>query len=96
MLQASGESRSDRDLMRRKIEELHSKHIYVHLDLDVIDPRDFPDIPLPVDNGLSGEEVYDILAAASDKLVGLGIYEYASSGKGNALVEKLIRFGTTL
>lgn len=51
---------------------------------------------LPVDDGLSGKEVYDILTAASDRLVGLGIYEYAPSGTGNALVEKLIRFGTAL
>jgi hypothetical protein len=40
--------------------------------------------------------VYDILVAVSDRLVGLGIYEYASFGTGNALVEKLIRFGTAL
>ena len=88
--------RSDRDLIHRKIGGIHSEHIYVHFELDVIDPRDFLNTPLPVDNGLSGEEVYDILVAVSDRLVGLGIYEYASFGAGNALVEKLIRFGTAL
>lgn len=36
------------------------------------------------------------LTAASDRLAGLGIYEYAPSGVRNALVEKLIRFGTAL
>lgn len=88
--------RSDSDLIHRIIEGIDSKHIYIHLDLDVIDPRDFPNTPLPVDNGLSGKEVYDILSAASDRMVGLGIYEYAPSGTENALVEKLIRFGTAL
>ena len=88
--------RSGSDLIHRIIEGIHSEHIYVHLDLDVIDPRDFPNTPLPVDNGLSGKEVYDILTVASDRLVGLGIYEYAPSGTGDALVEKLIRFGTAL
>ncbi len=88
--------RSDCDLMRRIIEGIHSEHIYVHLDLDVIDPLVFPNTPLPVDDGLSGKEVYDILTAASDKLTGLGIYEYAPSGARNALVEKLIRFGVAL
>lgn len=87
---------SDRNLIHRIIEGIHSEHIYVHLDLDVIDPRDFPNTPLPVDNGLSGKEVYDILTVASDRLVGLGIYEYAPSGTENALVEKLIRFGAAL
>lgn len=88
--------RSGSDMMHRIIEGTHSEHIYIHLDLDVIDPRDFPNTPLPVDDGLSGKEVYDILTAASDRLAGLGIYEYAPSGVRNALVEKLIRFGTAL
>jgi len=88
--------RSDSDLIHRIIKGIHSKHIYVHLDLDVIDPRDFPNTPLPVDNGLSGKEVYDILTSASDKLAGLGIYEYAPSGAWNDLAEKLIRFGAAM
>ncbi len=88
--------RSDSDLIHRIIEGIHSEHIYVHLDLDVIDPRDFPNTPLPVDDGLSGKEVYDILTVASDRLAGLGICEYAPSGARNALVEKLIRFGVAL
>ena len=88
--------RSDTDLIHRIIEEIHSEHIYVHLDLDVLDPRDFPNTPLPVDNGLSEKEVYDILTSVSDRMSGLGIYEYAPSGAGNALVEKLIQFGTAL
>ncbi len=88
--------RSDSDLLHKIIEERQSEHIYVHLDLDVIDPRDFPNTPLPVDNGLSGKEVYDIITTASDKLVGLGIYEYAPSGERNTLVEKLIRFGVAM
>lgn len=88
--------RSDSNLIHRIIEEIHSQHIYVHLDLDVIDPREFPNTPLPVDGGLSGKEVYDILDSVSDRLTGLGIYEYAPSGTGNALIKKLIRFGAAL
>ncbi len=88
--------RSDRDLIHRITEGIRSEHIYVHLDLDVIDPREFPNTPLPVDDGLSGKEVYDILTSVSDRLAGLGIYEYAPSGAGNAFIEKLIRFGTAL
>ncbi len=88
--------RSDSDLIHRITEGIYSDHIYVHLDLDVIDPREFPNTPLPVDDGLSGKEVFDILTAAFDRLVGLGIYEYAPSGVRNALIEKLIQFGTAL
>lgn len=88
--------RADSDLIRKIIDGIHAKHIYVHLDLDVIDPRDFPNTPLPVDNGLSGKEMCDILTAASDRLLGLGIYEYAPCGVRNALIEKLILLGTAL
>jgi len=51
---------------------------------------------LPVDKGLFDNEVLEILAAASGRLAGLGIYEYAPSGVRNAFVEKLIQFGSTL
>ena len=88
--------RSDKEFIHRISKEIQTKHIYVHLDLDVIDPREFPNTPLPVDDGLSGKEVYDILDSVSERLAGLGIYEYVPSGSGNALIEKLIRFGADL
>ena len=62
-------------------------HIYIHLDLDVIDPVEFPNTPLPVAGGLHCKEVCNILDMFADKLVGAGIYEYAPSGAGNPLVE---------
>ncbi len=76
--------------------QIQSGHVYIHLDLDVIDPADFPDTPLPVDNGLHFGEVYGILKAFSDNLVGLGIFEYARLGAKNDYIEKLIRFGLAL
>jgi hypothetical protein len=42
------------------------------------------------------KEVYSILDAFADRLVGLGIYEYAPSGTRNAFIEKLIQFGLAL
>ena len=88
--------RSDNALIRREAGELRSKHIYIHLDLDVIDPEEFSDTPLPVGGGLYCREVYSILDAFADRLVGLGIYEYAPSGTRNAFIEKLIQFGLAL
>lgn len=83
--------RSEGNLMLRIVEEVNSEHIYVHLDLDVIDPVDFPNTPLPVDGGLHYHEVCDILDMFADKLVGLGIYEYTPSGLRNTIIEKLIQ-----
>ncbi len=88
--------RSDNSLIRRAAGETQSEHIYIHLDLDVIDPKEFSNTPLPVDGGLYCKEVYSILDAFADRLVGLGIYEYAPSGTRNAFIEKLIQFGLAL
>ena len=88
--------RSDNSLIRRAAGEIQSKHIYIHLDLDVIDPKGFPNTPLPVDGGLYCKEVYRILEAFADRLVGLGIYEYAPSRTRNTFIEALIQFGLAL
>lgn len=87
--------RNNHELIDKIIRDIPSNHIYIHLDLDVIDPDDFPNTPLPVENGLHFDEVYTILEAA-DKLVGLGIYEYAPFGKKSPYMEKLIQFGRKL
>ncbi len=88
--------RSDSKLIHKIVGGVHSDHIYIHLDLDVIDPAEFPNTPLPVAGGLYCHEVNSILDNCADMLVGLGIYEFAPLGVRNAFVEKLIRFGTTL
>ena len=85
--------RLDSDLIRKVAEGVHTNHIYIHLDLDVIDPSEFPNTPLPVAGGVFCTEVNDILQAFSDKLAGLGVYEYAPIGIWNPFVDKLIRFG---
>ena len=87
--------RNTHELIDKIISDIPPNHIYIHLDLDVIDLDDFPNTPLPVENGLHFDEVYTILEAV-DKLVGLGIYEYASCGKKSPYMEKLIQFGRNL
>ncbi|MBQ1369078.1 MAG: arginase family protein [Firmicutes bacterium] len=64
--------------------------------MDVLDPAGFPNTPLPVEGGLYCKVLFSILNSFADKLVGLGIYEYAPSGTRQAFVEKLIQFGLVL
>ncbi|MBP3871622.1 MAG: arginase family protein [Faecalicoccus sp.] len=87
--------RNNHELIDKIIRDIPSNPVYIHLDLDVMDPDDFGNTPLPVEDGLHFDQVYTILEAV-DKPVGLGIYEYASCGKKSPYMEKLIQFGRKL
>jgi len=55
------------------------RHAYVHLDLDVLDPAEFPNVLVPAPGGVSLAAVDRTLRAlaASSDCVGLSIVEYA-------------------
>ena len=90
---AVSDIRSNVDTIRKIAESIKTAHVYIHLDLDVMDPGVFPNTPLPVDGGLCPQEVWDIFHLVAGQTVGLGIYEYAPSGTKDDFVEKLISFG---
>jgi arginase family enzyme len=54
--------------------------VYVHLDLDVIDPESFP-AQFPAPGGLDPEKLYDLLEAITDScpLVGFEVTAFAAS-----------------
>lgn len=67
------------DRIWKTLEEKTYRHIYVHLDLDVIDPEEFPNTPLPVGGGVSQDFLLRMLRPIihHNSFVGLGLYEYA-------------------
>ncbi len=60
------------------IEEKGKKNIYVHLDLDVIDPNELLDVKCPTANGISFDQVQQMLAHLKKNynVVGGSIVEY--------------------
>jgi len=70
--------------------------IYVHIDLDVLDPEDIPGAGLPVKNGPTAEELAEALEVMfeSPKAVGFGLASYPSrrdpERKGLKSVYKLV------
>ena len=75
------------------------KNLYIHLDLDVIDPEEFPNSPVPEPNGLSTKTLKEALAilVKSYNLVGFGLFEYSPSGKKPAtFLEEVINIGSRL
>lgn len=74
------------------------RHLYIHLDLDVLDPADFPHTPVPVAAGLPVSELLKLLAALKQvtDLVGFGMFEYIPAGAACDAMEQLVRFGLDL
>lgn len=73
-------------------------NIYIHLDLDVLDPAEFPHVPVPAPAGLSINTLRLIIGQlkASYHLVGIGLYEYCPSGAKQPLLEEIIDMGLGL
>jgi arginase len=75
------------------------QHVYLHIDLDVLDPKEFSFVPLPVENGISGHTLLSLVGAINDnfKIVGLAVTEYAGgAGENNPILRQLVDLGTHL
>ncbi len=75
------------------------RQVYIHLDLDVVDPTEFPHVPVPVPGGLNKDSLTALLKkiAREFELLGLGLFEYSPSGKKSiGLLEDIIRIGLNL
>jgi len=73
--------------------------IYIHLDLDVLDPLEFPHIPVPSPGGLRIKTLSKLLNRLNREfvLIGMGLFEYRPSGqKRLKIIEDIIRLGSSL
>ncbi len=71
-------------------------NIYIHLDLDVLDPEAFPHVPVPAPGGLKPQTLLSLINVLNTNfnLVGLGIYEYSASGKQpDTFLKEIFRIG---
>lgn len=75
------------------------KNIYVHIDLDVLDPTEFSYVPLPVSRGLKNNTFIELLKKLNEefKIIGLGLLEYSpSKDKENKVIQKIVQIGSNL
>jgi arginase len=63
--------------------------VYIHLDLDVLDPEEFPTTAVPAPGGLSSDKLYDPMEAAADdsELVGLEVTAFEAPNDGDDLAD---------
>jgi arginase len=83
-------------------QELKAKgygRIYIHVDLDVLDPKQFPHIAVPVGRGMRVETLYNILEGLAEEftVIGLGLFEYTPSKRADIdLLKMIIKTGARL
>ncbi len=83
------------DAVMQAVARTGKGHLYVHLDLDVLDPAEFPYTAVPTDAGLPLKQLLPLLNTLKQKtdLIGFGIFEYIPSGAKIDALEQLVRFG---
>ncbi|MCM4080807.1 arginase family protein [Paractinoplanes hotanensis] len=83
---------SDHDIEIADLESLPSvvaaagaRAVYIHIDLDVLDPAFFSSLGFPEPDGVRPERLADAVRALTDRfpLAGLGICEYQPAGPGD-------------
>lgn len=83
------------DLIRSK----HLRNVYLHVDLDVLDPYSFPYSKCPVNGGITKQQLLEQLHQITDSfnVVGFSIVEYLSTDSNGIYdIGDLIDFGSGL
>ncbi len=79
------EMTSNPEMLLDLIKDRGNAHIYIHLDFDVLDPEDFPYVPLPEPGGLSILSLTKLINSLRENftLTGLGLFEYSGGSACN-------------
>ena len=84
---------SDVDATVEAIKVKGFKNLYVHVDLDVLEPADFPHMLLPVANGIMVDQLIALIAALKQhfNIVGSSIVEFVPKEEGGlAALDKIV------
>jgi arginase len=71
------------------VKKTGASRVYIHVDLDVLDPAEFEGLDSPVPFGLSAAKLIDLIRAVRSEyeLVGAGITEFAPTSAENAAAD---------
>lgn len=67
------------------IQKRVSRNLYIHVDLDVLEPNDFPHLLIPTPGGIMFSDLADVLGQLGDDftIVGSSIVEYVPVRNGD-------------
>jgi arginase family enzyme len=77
----------------------NSDHIYIHIDLDVLDCDEFPYVMVPAAGGIRAARLLELLKRLKSEFnnVGISMLEYTSSEeKEIKVLSEIIQIGTDL
>ncbi len=86
--------RSNQENLIEEIQSNGFKKLYVHIDLDVLDPKSFPHVKCPAKNGLSRETLKKVISTLNEvfSIVGFSVVEYSPTKEsGTDYIEELIQ-----
>jgi len=85
----------DSSVVSSAIEAAGNDHLYLHIDLDVLNPSEFPYTPVPSDGGLSAQTFLSLLQSlkAKHRIVGMGVFEYKPANTKTELLSSIIDMG---
>ena len=74
------------------------KHLYIHLDLDLLNPPDFPTTPIPVPNGMPADRLMPILHRLKEEfdVVAFSLNECMPIGYEHPLLKEIMEFGLSI
>jgi len=78
------------------LKEKASKNVYIHIDVDVIDPTEFPYQPVPAEGGLTIDTFSKLLAEISGEFRIVGVCLLGSAALDNrkiGILQEIIRIG---
>jgi len=88
---------ADNDCVVRALRDIGTKNLYVHIDIDVLDPAEFPYQPVPAENGLQICAFSDLLVKISKEfnIVGVCLLGFTQmENKKIGIIEEIIALGT--
>lgn len=68
--------------VKNTIKAKGNPNIYIHIDLDVLDPEEYPHVPVPVPGGIRSRTLLELInwTIREFKVLGIGIFEYIPLG----------------
>ncbi len=80
------------------VSKTNKKHVYIHFDLDVLEPSEFPATPVPYPGGMHWKDAIHVLNQLKGKfpIAGFGLYEYVPDSDPEQKIKPFIDFGLSL